>query len=382
MVDASDHDGSTAIRRERRRQRAHERWAAERTPPSAPLRVRARSLTDASDVLSHNTWDNVSFTAEEEAAAEALVTAQPLAGDAAVDECRLRAAARWDKHYEENLRNYKDRRWLQNEFPGLTQHLENAAGAAPFTVLESGCGVGNTLLPLMKLSERICALGCDHAPIAVRLANERLAREGVPTARARAFVWDIGRPLPEGELPAGGVDVILAIFTLSALPPEVIPVALANLRSCLKPGGICLFRDYGRLDAKQLKFARSTRGRLGGAHGCEWYARGDGTTAFFLTTAALHSLAAAAGFEVADVHYDRRLVVNRAEQKRMHRVWVVATLRAPLPSVRVDCSGTPLLATPSRPQTTLAFAALAVALAVGVAVAVSRGHRMATAAAR
>ena len=58
-------------------------------------------------------------------------------------------------------------------------------------------------------------------------------------------------------------------------------------------------------------------------------ARGDGTTAVFFTTEALSALAAGAGLEIESAGYDRRLVVNRANQLRMHRVWVVGALRKP-----------------------------------------------------
>ena len=53
--------------------------------------------------------------------------------------------------------------------------------------------------------------------------------------------------------------------------------------------------------------------RLGAAHGCEWYKRGDGTTARFFTTEALQALAEGAGLEVEELRYDKRLTVNRAE---------------------------------------------------------------------
>ena len=102
--------------------------------------------------------------------------------------------------------------------------------------------------------------------------------------------------------------------------------------------------DYGRLDQKQLKFAKAARGRLGSGFGCEWYARGDGTTALFFTTEAVHALAEAAGLCVSSVAYDRRLVVNRASGARMHRVWVVAQLTKPAGSSQaIDAASSSLV---------------------------------------
>ena len=89
-----------------------------------------------------------------------------------------------------------------------------------------------------------------------------------------------------------------------------------------------LLRDYGRLDLKQLKFAQNGK-RLGSFEDCEWYARGDGTTALFFTTECWQRLAAASGLEVRSLRYDRRLFVNRADETKMHRVWVVAELFKP-----------------------------------------------------
>lgn len=318
------------------RKSAVDRWAAERTRPvdGAP-RQRARHLpekADANTVLQHNAWDDVELTAQEVAAAEQVVQAQPMAPAHRGDECRRQAASLWDAHYAVNLRNYHDRRYLHNEYPSLLCRADGQPDG-PVVVLETGCGVGNTLLPLLLHSPHVSAVGCDHAAGAVVRANERLEREGL-AHRGRAICWDLGQPPPEGELPASGFDTILSIFTLSALPPEALPLAFAHLVACLKPGGQLLIRDYGRLDMKQLKFAKAAGGRLGSGHGCEWYARGDGTTALFFTTEAVATLARQAGLEVSSVAYDRRLVVNRADRLRMNRVWVVAQLRKPVSSER------------------------------------------------
>lgn len=175
---------------------------------------------------------------------------------------------------------------------------------------------------------RLARLWVRPRRLAVAEANERLEREQLQ-ARGCAFVLDIGLPPPSGQLPAHGVDTVLAIFTLSALPPEALPAAFGHLARVLRPGGQLLLRDYGRLDLKQLKFAAVAGARLGSGHGCEWYARGDGTTAFFFTTEAVAALAAQAGLVVEQLAYDKRMAVNRATKTRMHRVWVVATLRKP-----------------------------------------------------
>jgi len=318
----------------RRQQRTDERWQATTLDREAPQRkVRGRHLTNADDesYMQHNNWDDVHMAPDEEAAFETLVSEQAIADSSVADACRMNAARRWDKHYDDNPRNYHDRRYLINEYPTL---LAQALGRQEddgddIIVLETGCGVGNTLLPLLALNPRVRAIGCDLAANAVSRATQRLTREEL-TQRGAAFCWDIGRPLPPNSpLPRDGVDTVLAIFTLSALPPEALPLALTHLAGCLKPGGQLLLRDYARLDQKQLKFARAKNARLGSGHGCEWYMRGDGTTAIFLTVEAVTALAEAAGLKVVDLRYDRRLVVNRASGARMHRAWIVGTLVKP-----------------------------------------------------
>lgn len=317
-------------RRLARRAAAKAAKAAEvATAPVSDPRQRERRLADAASsdaALQHNTWDDVEWDPADLAEAERIVAAQaPLGGPLGLSP----QSERWDAHYEANPRNYHDRRYLHNEFPMLLE--PPPPGQRELVVLEIGCGAGNTLLPLLHANPAVRGLACDLAPSAVALARERLGREGL-TGRADAFVWDVSAPPPHDAPPllAGGVDVVLAIFTLSALAPDALPAALAQLRACLRPGGRLLLRDYGRLDLKHLKFAAVAGSRLhcAAAREWEWYARGDGTTALFFTPERLAPLARGAGFGVDDARYDRRLAVNRATRTRMYRVWLVAVLRS------------------------------------------------------
>ena len=319
----------------RRQHRREERWLATRTNEDVPaLRVRGRTLPsrDAAS-LADNTYDDTFYDAAEVAAAERLIEAQAASPAASAAE----PTARWDLHYDQNQRNYHDRRYLLNEFPALAAAAQSGA---EHVVLEAGCGTGNSIFPLAAAAPQFRLVGCDLSASAVRLADARLRREGL-AHRARVFVWDVSAPPPQadlGQLPMA--SLALAIFTLSALAPGALPRAMANLHACLLPGGRLLLRDYGRLDLKQLKFA-SAGGRLPDADGWEWYARGDGTTVVFFSEARVRALAAASGFEVESIKYDKRLVVNRASGERMQRVWVSATLRKPGPAPAESSRGGP-----------------------------------------
>ena len=83
--------------------------------------------------------------------------------------------------------------------------------------------------------------------------------------RVRAFVADI----TESEallanVPEGSVDFVTMVFVLSAISPEKMCNAIANITRLLRPGtGRVLFRDYARGDLAQDK------------HQVEDYVQGD-----------------------------------------------------------------------------------------------------------
>lgn len=327
-----------------------------------PLRVRQRQLASgasSAEIESENTWDDVPLDPLLSLHAQQLIREQRSAPPEVGASCIREAERRWDAHYASNARNYKDRHYLLNEFPQLRSPPEACV------ILETGCGVGNSMLPLLASLPSHTVVGCDVSGVAIDFVNRRLRDEQLD-ARGSAHVWDIARPPSSPQLQPSSLHagIVLAVFTLSALAPSQLGAAFANLFASLRPGGRLLIRDYGRLDSKQLKFCKRENARIGEGEGLEWYARGDGTTVLFFTVEAVVALASAAGFEVEDARYDRRwelvalkrpslssqmrlprlrLVVNRAEHTRMYRVWLVAVLRRPLPASQPRCSAAPAL---------------------------------------
>ena len=62
------------------------------------------------------------------------------------DELLSTASNNWDNFYGQHQNKFfKDRHWLFTEFPELLCNKDT-----PVTVLEVGCGVGNTVFPILQ----------------------------------------------------------------------------------------------------------------------------------------------------------------------------------------------------------------------------------------
>jgi tRNAThr (cytosine32-N3)-methyltransferase len=235
----------------------------------------------------------------------------------------------WNNFYKNNTANFfKDRKWLQQEFPILSEITKPDAG--PTTLLEVGAGAGNTAFPILKNNQNpnLKIHACDFSKKAVEVIREN---EAYDTKNIQADVWDAAsESLPPG-LQEGTVDVVLMIFIFSALSPSQWNQAVHNIYRVLKPGGEILFRDYGRGDLAQVRFKK---GRYLEEN---FYIRGDGTRVYFFEKDELIKIwtgkgtedagEGSTGFEVVNLGVDRRLLVNRAKQLKMYRCWMQGRFR-------------------------------------------------------
>lgn len=177
----------------------------------------------------------------------------------------------WDEFYRRNGdRFFRDRHYFEREFPSLLRAA---------SLLEVGCGVGNSLLPLLALNRDCTAYACDFSPAAIELLRAAPAYAAAGP-RVHAFVADVTRDALSATIPPRSLDAASMVFVLSALSPGTMRAALLNVASVLRVGGRVLFRDYARGDVAQDRLAaRGKRQQIDDA----FFVRGDGTRAFYFT---------------------------------------------------------------------------------------------------
>ncbi|XP_004707318.1 tRNA N(3)-methylcytidine methyltransferase METTL2A [Echinops telfairi] len=207
-------------------------------------------------------------------------------------------------------------------------HLEQGAAEFPgssatYRILEVGCGVGNTVFPILQTNNDpgLFVYCCDFSSAAVELVQTNPEYD---PSRCLAFVHDLCDEEQSYPVPSDSLDVIVLIFVLSAIVPDKMQKAISRLSQLLRPGGMMLLRDYGRYDMAQLRF------RKGQCLSEHFYVRGDGTRVYFFTQDELDTLFTAAGLEKVQNLVDRRLQVNRGKQLTMYRVWIQCKYRKPL----------------------------------------------------
>lgn len=194
------------------------------------------------------------------------------------------ARRHWDLFYKRNdIRFFRDRHWTTREFIELISGAESNSEASPNgacdskqpssfkskRLLEVGCGVGNFVFPLIEEKcNNYFIYACDFSQRAIDFVKQNpLYNEEY----MHGFQCDITTNTIFENIERSSLDIISLIFVLSAVHPEKFKVVFQNLFDLLKPGGIVLFRDYGRYDMAQLRF------KPGNKIADNFYMRQDGT---------------------------------------------------------------------------------------------------------
>jgi len=189
--------------------------------------------------------------------------------------------AHYAQRAEEFRAGTRDHDVSQN-IEALLRHIE---AAAPYRILDFGCGPGRDLAAFSKLGHQ--AIGLEGAPEFAAMAR----------ADSDCQVWQ--QDFLNLKLPAAHFDGIFANASLFHVPSLVLPRILTELHAALKPGGV-LFSSNPHGDNQE----GWNRGRYGAYHDLQGWRR-------YLT---------AAGFIELE-HYYRPSGLPRAQQPWLASLW-------------------------------------------------------------
>ena len=241
------------------------------------------------------------------------------AQNSAVESLTADQIERWQLHF---LRHadaptpfFKERRSLLQEFPRLC--------SKPLHVLEVGCGNGSAALAVLRGNWFARVHATDPSPAAVEQTRAALAEAGLRWRLSSEVQPTPTVPCTEGH---GPFDVVMILFTLSAIPGEDDVALLSEAAARLRPGGAVLVRDYGLYDMRQRKDAQ--KARLLRASPPE-YLRPGGMHRRYYSLERIDEMAAAAGLVVEESRYLCVRLRNEKRNLNMDRVYVHAVLARP-----------------------------------------------------
>ena len=106
-----------------------------------------------------------------------------LVSDFKRNKLEIEAKKHWDLFYKRNSTHFfKDRHWITREFPELLQTITELGSRLSdsthqqkakkrLVLLEAGCGVGNTVFPLLEENSNLFIHACDFSPRAIDLVK-------------------------------------------------------------------------------------------------------------------------------------------------------------------------------------------------------------------
>ncbi|CAD5211142.1 unnamed protein product [Bursaphelenchus okinawaensis] len=227
------------------------------------------------------------------------------------------AQKNWDRFYKRNQdRFFKDRHWTKHE---ITDILGNLNLKDKLIFIEMGCGVGNMLFPLTEYYPHWTFYGFDFSANAIKELQERGKTGGINITAAVLDLTDTSKTL---SFPKG--DITTLIFVLSAIHPDKHTQCVVNIKNYVKPGGVVFVRDYGAFDYAMIRFGR----------GCKiadrFYARQDGTRAYYFYLEQMVKLFEANGFKCESSEYLHKKTTNHEKEMTVDRIFVQCRFRLPI----------------------------------------------------
>jgi SAM-dependent methyltransferase len=188
-------------------------------------------------------------------------------------------------YYQQHANAFRDGTWDHDVSQNIDALLRHIHGAAPFTILDVGCGPGRDLLAFRKRGH--LATGLDGAENFVSMAR----------AASGCEVWQ--QDFLALELPPEYFDGVFANASLFHVPRRELPQVLRQLHHCLKCNGV-LFSSNPR--------GENEEGWHSGRYGC------------YHDLEAWRRFMAEAGFVELE-HYYRPVGLPREQQPWLASVW-------------------------------------------------------------
>ncbi|CAD6200045.1 unnamed protein product [Caenorhabditis auriculariae] len=235
-----------------------------------------------------------------------------LVGDFKQKKLEQEAQRNWDKFYNRNGNNFfKDRNWSGKDLKDLCPDIDfNNA----INYIEAGCGVGNMLFPLQREFPNWNMFAFDFSEKALTLLKKRASELGINVTCTMVDLSVLREQPPFEE----ECDLASLIFVLSAIHPEKQLIAVENMRKIVKVGGSVVVRDYGANDHAMIRFGRGAR------LGDRFYARQDGTRAYYFYLEELVETFEKAGFRCISSEYLHKTTINHKKELQVPRIFVQA----------------------------------------------------------